>query len=73
MCLDYCVGLGAAYMATQYGYECWCSADSGLDYNRHYDVVGEDAVCDMNCWGDEVRTLCTAWHGILMQRGDASM
>eukprot|EP00752_Nemacystus_decipiens_P013640 g12093.t1 len=53
VCLDYCTGLGSAYAATQYGYECWCSADHGLDFNRHYDMIGEDAVCDMLCLGDE--------------------
>ena len=41
-------------MAVQWGVECWCSAFSDLDYNRHYPVVGEDAVCDMLCMGDEV-------------------
>eukprot|EP00752_Nemacystus_decipiens_P013638 g12091.t1 len=53
VCLDYCTRLGAAFMATQWGFECWCSPDGGLDYNRHYDMVGEDAVCDMPCMGDE--------------------
>eukprot|EP00752_Nemacystus_decipiens_P008156 g7295.t1 len=53
MCFDYCTELGAAFMATQWGFECWCSPDGGLDYNRHYDMIGEDAVCDMPCMGDE--------------------
>ena len=54
-CLEYCAELGAAYMATQWGFECWCSPDGGLDYNRHYEIHGEDAVCDFPCMGDEVR------------------
>lgn len=54
MCVDHCSALGAAFMATQYGFECWCSTDGGLDYDRHYDLTGEDAVCDLNCFGDEV-------------------
>ena len=41
-------------MATQWAFECWCSPDGGLDYNRHYEITGEDAVCDMPCMGDEV-------------------
>eukprot|EP00752_Nemacystus_decipiens_P013639 g12092.t1 len=53
VCFDYCTDLGSAFMATQYAYECWCSPDGGLDYNRHYEMVGEDAVCDMPCMGDE--------------------
>ena len=44
------------HFGLQYGFECWCSPDGGLDYDRHYDRVGEDAVCDMDCLGDEVRT-----------------
>lgn len=44
-------------MAVQYAYECWCSPDGGLDYNRHYDMIGEDAVCDLPCLGDEVRSM----------------
>lgn len=42
-------------MALQYGFECWCSADEDLDYERHNQRIGEDAVCDMPCLGDEVR------------------
>ncbi|CAM9398392.1 unnamed protein product, partial [Pylaiella littoralis] len=52
VCLEHCTSLGAAFMATQYGFECWCSADGGLDYERHYEIVGEDAVCDFLCHGD---------------------
>lgn len=54
MCLEHCTALDAAFMATQWGVECWCSLDCGLDYNRHYGVIGEDAVCDIECEGDEV-------------------
>lgn len=45
-------------MATQWGFECWCSPDGGLDYNRHSEMIGADAVCDMPCMGDEVRAKC---------------
>lgn len=54
MCFDYCTKLGSAFMATQYGYVCWCSPDGSLDYNRHYGTTGAEAVCDMPCMGDEV-------------------
>lgn len=37
-------------MATQFGYECWCSSDGMLEYERH----GDGAVCDYPCLGDEV-------------------
>lgn len=37
-------------MATQFGYECFCSTDVDLDYERH----GDGAVCEMDCLGDEV-------------------
>eukprot|EP00752_Nemacystus_decipiens_P010944 g9726.t1 len=53
LCRDHCTELGAVLMAVQYSFECWCSSDSALDYNRHYDMIGEDAVCDMRCVGDE--------------------
>eukprot|EP00903_Cladosiphon_okamuranus_P020892 g19185.t1 len=53
VCLDYCTDLGAAFMATQYGFECWCSSDGRLDYDRHDHITGEDAMCDMPCNGDE--------------------
>ena len=43
-------------MATQYGFECWCSDEVDLDYDRHYDSVGKDAECDMMCQGDTVRS-----------------
>lgn len=44
-------------MALQFGFECWCSAKTDLDYERHYEGAGEDAVCNMQCMGDEVRTV----------------
>lgn len=54
MCLEYCTELGSAFMATQFGYQCWCSPDGGLDYARHNDIVDKDPVCDTPCQGDEV-------------------
>eukprot|EP00752_Nemacystus_decipiens_P005992 g5411.t1 len=56
VCYDYCTAKGAAFMAVQWGFECWCSASSDLDFNRHYRAVGEDAVCDMLCFGDDTVT-----------------
>ncbi|CAM9378424.1 unnamed protein product, partial [Ectocarpus sp. 8 AP-2014] len=50
-CYEYCSEIGAAYMATQYAFECFCSADEDLDYERH-----GTAMCDMACWGDEGET-----------------
>lgn len=50
LCYDHCSSKGAAFMATQYSFECFCSADVDLDYKRH----GDGAVCDMACLGDEV-------------------
>lgn len=46
-------------MATQFGFECWCSADEFLDYERHYEMNDADAVCDMPCRGDEVQQQST--------------
>lgn len=46
---------GAAFMATQWGIECWCSADVNLDYERHLEGYGVDPVCDMFCQGNPVR------------------
>lgn len=37
-------------MATQFAYECWCSEELELDYERH----GVEADCDHPCMGDEV-------------------
>ncbi|CAN0130890.1 unnamed protein product, partial [Laminaria digitata] len=56
VCQQHCTTQGAVFMATQFGFECWCSADGGLDYNRHYEGIGEDAVCDLYCQGDETET-----------------
>eukprot|EP00903_Cladosiphon_okamuranus_P006097 g6007.t1 len=50
LCLEHCSG--AAFMATQYSYECFCSTDEDLEYDRY----GDGAVCDMNCLGDESET-----------------
>lgn len=47
MCHIHCDAAGAAYMALQYGNECWCSLYGDLDYGRH--GVG---TCDMPCGGD---------------------
>eukprot|EP00752_Nemacystus_decipiens_P013637 g12090.t1 len=52
VCFDYCTELGAAFMATQWAEECWCSPDGGLDYNRHNGTIGVNAECDMPCTGD---------------------
>ncbi|CAN0435073.1 unnamed protein product, partial [Hapterophycus canaliculatus] len=46
-CYDHCAALGATFMATQYSFECFCSSDEELEYERH----GE-GVCDMPCIGD---------------------
>lgn len=59
MCLNHCLSLGAAFMATQFGFECWCSSEVDLDYERHFDLIGVDAVCDMSCQGNTVRTFST--------------
>ena len=55
MCQEFCTELGAVYMATQFGFECWCSADESLDYERHFEAAGVNATCDLKCGGDEVR------------------
>lgn len=51
VCFEYCTARGAAYMATQWGVECWCSREGDLDFDRH----GDGGVCDYPCIGDEVR------------------
>ncbi|CAM9840308.1 unnamed protein product, partial [Ectocarpus sp. 8 AP-2014] len=48
-CYNYCVGLGALWMATQYAIECWCTNEVELDYARH----GAGAQCNYDCAGDE--------------------
>ena len=50
VCFEYCSMRGVAYMALQFGYECWCSRNGVLEYERH----GDGAVCDYPCLGDEV-------------------
>ena len=50
LCYKHCADKGAAFMATQFSYECFCSEHWDLDYERH----GETE-CDMACMGDEVR------------------
>ncbi|CAM9721826.1 unnamed protein product [Ascophyllum nodosum] len=51
MCHTYCDAKGAAYMATQYGNECWCVADPRKD------LEGSGAgVCDALCEGDDTQT-----------------
>ena len=49
LCYKHCADNGAAFMATQFSYECFCSEHYDLDYERH----GETE-CDMTCMGDEV-------------------
>lgn len=53
MCLEHCTELEAAYMALQFGEECWCSADRALNYDRHGDH-DKDAVCQTACTGHKV-------------------
>lgn len=56
MCSLHCYDRRATYMATQYGYECWCSRNPDLDFIRHTLTEGGDTgLCDMPCMGDEVR------------------
>ena len=56
VCLEHCSALGATFMATQYGFECWCSDEIDLDYDRHQASAGKDAECDMMCQGNTVRS-----------------
>jgi len=58
LCLSHCELYGAAYMATQYGQECWCDVTGTAEYDRH---GGEEdgAVCGMPCAGNEVRKRCS--------------
>lgn len=39
-------------MATQFGFQCWCSDDTDLDYSRHSANI--DGLCTMACEGDTV-------------------
>lgn len=50
VCYDHCFSKGAAFMAAQFSFACFCSTDEDLEYERH----GDGAVCDMDCIGDEV-------------------
>lgn len=50
MCSAHCSEEGAAFMATQYGDECWCSQDEELDFARHSESGG----CDTSCYGNPV-------------------
>eukprot|EP00752_Nemacystus_decipiens_P003873 g3562.t1 len=54
MCAVHCYERRATYMATQYGYECWCSRNPELDFIRHtMDGKADDGLCDMLCLGAE--------------------
>lgn len=45
-------------MATQYGYECWCSRNPGLDFIRHTVAEeGDTGLCGMPCYGDDVNII----------------
>eukprot|EP00903_Cladosiphon_okamuranus_P020682 g18991.t1 len=55
-CSYYCSAKGATFMAVQYGFECWCSAASDLDYTRHNEITAEEPVCDYPCFGDTTLT-----------------
>lgn len=59
VCVDHCAAVGAAYAATQYGYECWCYVRGRSDFDRHGNGSQEEdgPVCDMPCFGDEVNCL----------------
>ncbi|CAB1100464.1 unnamed protein product [Ectocarpus sp. CCAP 1310/34] len=63
LCYETCSAKGAAYMATQWGVECWCSRDGSLDYDRH----GDTGVCDYPCIGDESET-CGGVHSFNLYR-----
>ncbi|CAB1101486.1 unnamed protein product [Ectocarpus sp. CCAP 1310/34] len=60
MCYEHCHSEGAAYMATQFGFECLCSHDADLDYARHSE--GTDGLCMTECEGDTLPT-STSWRG----------
>ncbi|CAN0267948.1 unnamed protein product, partial [Laminaria digitata] len=55
-CHTHCDGMAAAYMATQYGSECWCSKEGMLDYERHGDKASRVGKCDLYCNGDSRET-----------------
>lgn len=55
LCVAHCHEEGAAYAATQYGYECWCYVTGRSDFDRHGTEEDEDgAVCETPCAGNEV-------------------
>ncbi|CBJ26447.1 conserved unknown protein [Ectocarpus siliculosus] len=57
MCAEHCFGRRATYMALQYGYECWCSRYTELDYSRHSGTDKGDAdLCDLSCYGCDAET-----------------
>lgn len=58
LCHVHCDAVGSAYMALEYGTECWCSHDGALDYERH--GVGN---CDMPCAGDDAE-ICGGYHTV---------
>lgn len=51
MCHTHCDAKGAAYMATQFGNQCWCQKDPREDLYRH--GLG---ICDTACTGDDTET-----------------
>ncbi|CAM9947792.1 unnamed protein product [Scytosiphon promiscuus] len=57
VCVNHCSAEGAAYAATQYGYECWCYVRGRSDFDRHEHVPE----CDMPCQGDEEETCGGYW------------
>lgn len=50
MCYEHCDALDTAYMALQFGHECWCSGRGSIDYSRH-----GNGDCGDTCEGDDVR------------------
>eukprot|EP00752_Nemacystus_decipiens_P001998 g1921.t1 len=47
-CYDYCVSLGAPFMATQWSAECWCADEVEVEFDRH-----GRAECNYPCVGDK--------------------
>eukprot|EP00903_Cladosiphon_okamuranus_P013409 g12494.t1 len=57
MCSGHCYERRATYMATQFGYECWCSRNPGLNFIRHTVAAeGDTGLCDKDCYGDARET-----------------
>ncbi|CAM9611334.1 unnamed protein product [Ectocarpus sp. 12 AP-2014] len=65
-CYDYCVGLRALWMATQFGKECWCATEVDIDYTRH----GQGAQCNQPCAGDEKES-CGGFNAFDLYRIDS--